>query len=152
MAETLLIEVVTPEKAVLTGHAEEVVLPGTTGQMGILPGHLPLLSGLDVGELVVRGFKGAMGKTAIDGERRFFVDGGFVEVLPGKVSVMTELCDGFDEIDIAAARTAIEEAERELLSLEEKSKAEEIEVDVLQQHQETLRRARMRLLFSESDE
>ncbi len=147
MAEKLTIEVVTPERAVLTGDAAQVILPGTEGQMGVLPGHLPLLSSLDVGELTVFGLSGS------DGEpRRFFVDGGFVEVLPDKVVVMTEHCEGLGEIDIEEARRAIEEAEKELLAIEEKAKAEEIEQDVYDLHQDALRRARMKLLVAEDNE
>jgi len=149
---TLTIEVVTPERAVLVGSADEVILPGSEGQMGILPGHLPLLSGLGIGQMTVRGFKGTVGKEQVTGERKFFVDGGFVEVLPDKVTVMTEACDGFDEIDVSAAKHQIEEAERELLAMEERAKTEEVEADVLKRHQDALKRARMRLLMHEEDE
>lgn len=148
MAETLFIEVVTPERAVFAGEVEEIVLPGSEGQMGILPGHLPLLSSLGIGEMIVRGYKGS-GESS---ERRFLVDGGFVEVLPNKVSVMTESCDGFDQIDVAAARTAIEEAEKALLSLETRSTAEQIEEEVFQTHHDALKRARMRLLMAEDQD
>lgn len=144
MAEKLRIEVVTPERAVLSGDADEVILPGNQGQMGILPGHLPLLSGLGIGQMVVKGFSG--------GERKFFVDGGFVEVLPDKVTVMTEACDGFDEIDAIQARTAIEEAEKELLAIEDRSKSEVIEEDVMIRHQEALKRARVRLMMSKGED
>lgn len=149
---TLTIEVVTPEKAVLVGSAEEVILPGSEGQMGILPGHLPLLSGLGIGQMTVKGFKGEIGREQVSGERKFFVDGGFVEVLPDKVTVMTEACDGYDEIDVNAAKAAIEEAERELLAMEERAKSEEVEGEVLERHQEALKRARMRLLMHEEGE
>lgn len=149
MAETFTIEVVTPERAVLTGQAEQVVLPGTNGQMGILPGHLPLLSSLDLGELVIQGFSADVGD---EGHRKYFIEGGFVEVLPNKVIVMTEFCEGLTEIDIEAAQAAIEEAEKELLAMEEKAKAEEIEQDIYEVHQQALRRARMQLLLADEDE
>jgi F-type H+-transporting ATPase subunit epsilon len=145
MAEKLTIEVVTPERAVLSGEADEVILPGSQGQMGILPGHLPLLTGLGIGQMIVRGFAGS-------GERKFFVDGGFVEVLPDKVTVMTEACDGFDEIDAAHARNAIEVAEKELLAIEERSKSEAVEEDVMVRHQEALKRARVRLMMSQGQD
>jgi F-type H+-transporting ATPase subunit epsilon len=149
MAETLTIEVVTPERAVLSGQAEEITLPGSEGQMGILPGHLPLLSGLGIGQMVVKGFSGSGSPS---GERKFFVDGGFVEVLPGKVTIMTEACDGFDEIDVAAARREIEVAEKELLDIEERSKNEAVEEDIMDRHHEALKRARMRLLTASGEE
>ncbi|MEZ4460569.1 MAG: ATP synthase F1 subunit epsilon [bacterium] len=150
MAETLTIEVVTPERAVISGEAEEVILPGSEGQMGILPGHLPLLSGLGIGQMVVRGFVSKGGTT--ERERKFFVDGGFVEVLPNKITVMTEACDGYDEIDAAEARQAIELAEKELLQFEERSKTETVEEDVMIRHQEALKRARTRLAMSQGEE
>ncbi len=150
MAESIFIEVVTPERAVLTGECSEVILPGTEGQMGILPGHLPLLSGLAIGTMTVKEFQPTGGGAS--GTRRFMVDGGFVEVLPDKISIMTEACAGQDEIDVAAARVAIEEAEKQLLAVEDKAKAEEVEAEVLKRHQDALRRARMRLLTAEGEE
>lgn len=148
---TMTIEVVTPERAVLVGEAEEIVIPGTEGQMGILPGHLPLLSGVAIGQMVVKGFKGTVGREQAQGDRKFFVDGGFVEVLPDKVTIMTEACDGYDEIDVSAARKEIEAAERELLAIEERAKSEEVEADILQRHQDALKRARTRLLMHEDE-
>ena len=149
MSGKIFIEVVTPERAVLAGEADEVILPGSEGQLGILPGHLPLLTGLDIGEMTIKGFSGKHIGADHSGTRKFFVDGGFVEVLPNKVSVMTETCDGFDAIDVEAAKIAIEKAERDLLSLEEVGKGELIEAEILQRHQEALKKARMRLICAE---
>lgn len=141
--ERILVEVVTPERAVLSEQADSVILPGENGEMGVLPGHLPLLTSLNVGELRV---------FSKDGERSFVVEGGFAEILPDRVTILTEACDGIDEIDVAAARDALKVAESELSRLEERSKDEEIEHDVMERHRERLRRARTRLVLGGGDE
>lgn len=134
------LEVVTPARAVLDIKVDAVDLPGIEGQLGILPDHLPLLTGLDVGEMIVRG---------PEGERRFFIDGGFAEVLGHKVTVLTEFCDGVDEIDIEHARQVKEQAEKDLSALEERSKSEPVEEDALEHHRKMLKRANTRLLLGE---
>lgn len=140
---TLEVEIVTPERAVFSGTVEEVVLPGAVGEMGVLPGHLPLLTAIAMGDLaVVQGGK----------VRHFFVEGGYAEILPNKVSVLTEACDGVDEIDVAKARMALEAAEKELAKLESKAKSEEIEGEVQEAHEKALERARRRLLVAEADQ
>jgi F-type H+-transporting ATPase subunit epsilon len=142
--EQIHIEVVTPERAVLSDQADSVILPGENGQLGVLPGHLPLLTSLSVGELrVVKG----------SSERSFVVEGGFAEILPNRVSILTEACDGVDEIDVSAAREAIKVAQAELEALEARSTDEEIEHDVMERHREALKRARTRLVLGggESD-
>lgn len=141
--ERIHVEVVTPERAVLSENADSVILPGENGQIGVLPGHLPLLTSLSVGELKV---------INDGGERNFVIEGGFAEVLPNKVSILTEACDGIDEIDVAAAREAMKVAEEELARLEEQSKDEEIEHDVMERHRERLRRARTRLVLGGGEE
>ena len=142
MAETLFVEIVTPERAVFTGTVSEVVLPGVVGEMGVLPGHLPLLTAIAMGDLAV---------VQDNKTRHFFVEGGYAEILPNKVSVLTEACDGIDEIDVSTAKKALETAEKQLLALEERSRAEEIEGDVRKAHEEALERARRRLLMAEGD-
>jgi F-type H+-transporting ATPase subunit epsilon len=143
MAEQMIqVEVVTPERAVLTDTAETVILPGNNGEIGVLPGHLPLLTSLSVGELRV---------ITASGTRSFVVEGGFAEILPDRVSILTEACDGVDEIDVAAAREALAVAQKELESLEARSTDEEIEHDVMENHREKLRRARSRLVLGGGD-
>ena len=141
-ATKLEVEVVTPEKAVFTGTADELVLPGSIGEMGVLPGHVPLLTGIAMGDLAVI----ESGKV-----RHFFIEGGYAEILPNKVTVLTENCDGVDDIDIARAREAVEEAEKELLAHEQKSKGEEAEGDIRAAHEQALERARKRLLVAEEN-
>ncbi len=140
MAEQITVEVVTPEKAVLSEQVDEVVLPGSVGQVGILPGHLPMLTGLNIGEMIIRD-RGE--------ERHFFVDKGFAEVLDDKVSVITQGCEGVNEIDIAHAQEEITTAEAEITRLEAKVEIEEGEEDLLELYRESLQRARMRLLVAD---
>ena len=99
------LEIVTPEKLVYTDEVDAVILPGSEGELGVLPHHAPLLSLLGAGELRVR--KGAT-------EESFAIVGGFVQVRPDKVVVMAETADLAAEIDIERAREARREAERAL--------------------------------------
>lgn len=134
------LEVVTPEKAVLSEFADDVVLPGVLGQMDILPGHLPLLSLLDVGQMEVR--KGGQ-------VRYFLISQGYVEVSDDKVTVLTELCEGVNDIDIEQARGALKDLEKELLDLEEVSKSETVEEEVFRKHRLALKKQRERVAFAE---
>lgn len=140
MANQIYLEVVTPEKAVLSEQVNAVVVPGSAGQMEILPGHRALLATLDMGEMIIR----TQGST-----RHFFVDRGYTEVHDDKVTVLTEGCDGASEIDVELARQALAESEKEVKKLEERSKAETIEEEIFQMHRDALRRARLRLAFAQ---
>lgn len=142
-AAKLKLEVVTPTRAVLSEQVDEVVLPGTEGQAGILPGHLPLLTGLAIGEMIVR-----VGGS----ERHFFVDRGFAEVLDNKVSVLTKNCEGVSDIDIAIARQEVQTAEAEIVRLERQVEIAEDEAELLHLYRESLKRARARLLVADPKE
>ncbi len=110
MADKLTLEVLTPEKIALRETVEEVVLPGLNGELGILPDHAPMISQLKTGVLCYRA--GA--------ERRVMhVSGGFAEVLPDKVSVMADVAEKPDEIDLKRAQEARTKAEQLLNSREE---------------------------------
>ncbi|MFW5967044.1 MAG: ATP synthase F1 subunit epsilon [Persicimonas sp.] len=141
--EHITLEVVTPERAVLSEEVETVVLPGSEGQLGVLPGHLPLLTSLQIGEMVIRDE---------DGERAFFVDEGFAEVLDDHVSVLTSECEGVSEIDIEKAREDVTVAEEEIERLEAKAEIEEEEEELLGRYRTSLRRARMRLVVAGDEE
>ncbi len=140
MAEKIELEVVTPEKAVYHDYVDDVVIPGLQGEMDILPGHLPLLAALDVGQLTIR--KG-------NDERFFLIDQGYAEVIDDRVTVLTEACEGVEDIDIEQARTILEEAREELQELEEVSKTERVEEELLESHRLALKRQRMRMAFVE---
>jgi F-type H+-transporting ATPase subunit epsilon len=105
MAETLRLEVVTPTRRVLEGRASEVRIPGVLGELGVLPGHTPLLTSLGTGEL-----KWSDGAT----EGRLVVQGGFAEVQPDAVTVLATTAETVDQIDLEAARAALSEAEAAL--------------------------------------
>ena len=101
----LLLEIVTPERQVLSEEVDSVVCPGIEGELGVLPHHAPLLTTLGVGELRIR--RG--------GEEEFFaIAGGFLQVRPDKVVVMAETADMASEIDLEKAEQARREAERTL--------------------------------------
>ena len=110
MADKLTLEVLTPEKIALRETVEEVVLPGLDGELGILPDHAPMISQLKTGVLSYR----------MAGDRRVMhVSGGFAEVLPDKVSVMADVAEKPDEIDLKRAQEARAKAEQLLNSREE---------------------------------
>ncbi len=98
-------EIVTPERLVLSETVDEVVLPGTEGYLGVLPGHAPLLTSLIPGEVVYK----AGGK-----ERFLAVSGGFAEVLPHRVSIVAETAERAEEIDVARAERSRDVAEKSL--------------------------------------
>jgi len=98
LPESIHLEIVTPERRLVSEVADEVVLPGSEGSLGVLPGHTPLLTTLGIGELTYR--RG--------GDRRYLaIAWGFVEVLPDRVSVLAEIAEraeGIDRERAAAAR------------------------------------------------
>ena len=99
------LEIVTPERLAYSDTVDSVQLPGLEGELGVLPGHAPLVSMLGVGELRIR--KGGA-------EESFAIVGGFLQVRPDKVVVMAETADKASEIDLETAQEARREAERVL--------------------------------------
>jgi F-type H+-transporting ATPase subunit epsilon len=106
MAEKLFLEVVTPQKAIVSEEAEIVIAPGSEGEFGALKGHTTFLTSLNVGTLR---YKDASGK-----DRYLFVNGGFSEVLPDKVTILAESAERRMDIDVERARKAKERAEKRL--------------------------------------
>lgn len=105
MADRIQLEVITPERRLLSEAVDSVTVPGMGGELGILPGHTPLISQLQTGVLsYVQG-----GAT-----KRLMVSGGFVEVNANRVSVLADVAEYPDEIDAAQARQEREQAERAL--------------------------------------
>ncbi len=102
MTDQLKIEVVTPQKSVVSDEAQIIMCPGTYGEFGVLKGHTPFLSTLKIG--TVR-YKDAGGT-----DRFVFVSGGFAETLPGKVTILAESAERRRDIDIDRARLALERA------------------------------------------
>ena len=105
MTDTLRLEVVTPSRRVLEGRASEVRIPGALGELGILPGHTPLLTSLGTGEVKF---------TEGDSTVRLVVQGGFAEIQPDAVTVLARVAETVDEIDLEAARAALGEAEEQI--------------------------------------
>ena len=105
MAETIQLEIVTPERLVVNDTAEYIEIPGKTGYLGVLPGHAPLITELAVGEISYTN----SGKT-----KRLAVAWGFAEVLQNKVTILAETAEKAEEIDTARAEAAKKKAEAEI--------------------------------------
>jgi F-type H+-transporting ATPase subunit epsilon len=108
MADTILLEIVTPDRLVLSEEVDEVAAPGSEGEFGVLPGHTPFLTTLKVGELTYR-----KGKEV----HHMAISWGYAEVSPKKVTVLAETVEAAAEIDIERARIAKERAEEALKKL-----------------------------------
>jgi len=108
MADTFQLEIVTPEKAVVRDSVTETQIPGKRGYLGILPGHAPLITELAVGEI---SYRKPGGET-----ERLAVAWGFAEVLPDRVTILTETAERASEIDVARAREQKRRAEERLRS------------------------------------
>jgi len=108
MASTIRLELVTPERLLLSDEVDEVVLPGYEGEFGVLPEHTQLLAILNVGMLWYR--KGsAINKIALGG--------GFAEVTHDRIVVMADTAERADEIDLERAQRARDRAEARLKEL-----------------------------------
>jgi F-type H+-transporting ATPase subunit epsilon len=129
MADRLKLELATPTRLVVSSEADEVVVPGVLGSFGVLPGHAPLLSLVGIGEVIYR-----LGRT----EHYLAVSGGFAEVGPDHVTILTETAERPEEIDPGRARAAGERAEQRLRA----AVVEETDVD---RALSALARARARL-------
>jgi F-type H+-transporting ATPase subunit epsilon len=116
MAENIRLEVVTPEKSVVSENAQIVMAPGTLGEFGVLSGHTPFLTTLKTGALK---YKDESGR-----ERFIFISSGFAEALPDRVTVLAESAERRKDIDIQRAKAAAERAEKRLQA---QSKEEEID-------------------------
>jgi len=101
----LTLEIVTPDRSLVREEVDEVVVPGSEGYLGVLPGHTPLLAVLKVGELWFR-----IGQEKHD----LAIAGGFVEVLPDRVTVLADIAERAQDIDLARAEAAQKRAEQRL--------------------------------------
>jgi F-type H+-transporting ATPase subunit epsilon len=108
MAENIRLEVVTPEKSVVSESAQIVMAPGSLGEFGVLAGHTPFLTTLKTGALK---YKDESGR-----ERFVFVSSGFAEALPDRVTVLAESAERRKDIDIQRAKSAVDRAEKRLQS------------------------------------
>ena len=105
MADRLTLEIATPTRLVVTATVDEIVIPGSEGYFGVLPGHAPFLTTVGIGELMYR-----VGRD----EHYLAVAGGFAEVRNDKVIVLADTGERPEEIDRVRAERARERAERRL--------------------------------------
>jgi F-type H+-transporting ATPase subunit epsilon len=130
----LHLEVVTPDKVLVSREVDTVVAPGTEGEFGILPGHIPFLSGILPGEL----------RYEADGKKESLaVMEGFSEVSEDRVSVLVDAAEKATDIDLERARSALDRA-RERLARERGAE----DVDFLRA-EASLRRALVRVKVAE---
>ncbi|MFZ1986427.1 MAG: F0F1 ATP synthase subunit epsilon [Desulfatitalea sp.] len=135
MAENIKLEIVTPEKSVVSEEAQIVMAPGTLGEFGVLVGHTPFMTSLKLGMVryVDKGGK----------ERLVFVSGGFAEALPDRVTILAESAERRKDIDIERAKAALARAEERL------AKEGDDTVDYTRAHA-ALARAILRIRMAES--
>jgi F-type H+-transporting ATPase subunit epsilon len=105
MANKILLEIVTPERTLLSEMVDVVVAPGELGEFGVLAHHIPFLTKLKIGELRFR----------VDNKTRYVsTTGGYAEVLPDRVTVLTSAAEEATDIDVIRAKAARERAEQRL--------------------------------------
>lgn len=119
---TIHLDIVTPEKLAVSAEVDSIIAPASDGEIGILPGHAPLLARLGLGPLRYR----------VGNETKVFVvAGGFIEVKKGsKVSVFAEAAEMADEIDIERAKQAAERAKEKLSTARDLTAKELAEVEL----------------------
>jgi len=109
LPDKLQLEIVTPDRLLLREEVEELQIPGKNGYLGILPGHAPLITELQIGELSYR-----QDKTT----HYLSVAWRYCEVLPDRVTVLAEIAERAEEIDVNRALAAKERAEKRLAGLQ----------------------------------
>jgi F-type H+-transporting ATPase subunit epsilon len=100
---SLALEIVTPDRAIVSQQVDEVQLPGSEGYFGVLPGHTPLLASLQVGEMWYR-----------VGQQKHYlaIAFGFAEILPDRVTVLAHMAERPEDIDVSRAEAAKQRAEQ----------------------------------------
>ena len=104
MAMTVHVDIVSAEREIYSGQAEMIFAPAVLGEVGIAPGHAPMLTRLGPGEVRL--------KLADSSEQAFYVSGGMLEVQPRVVTVLSDTAERAEDLDEAAAVKAKEDAER----------------------------------------
>ena len=132
MPGRILLDIVTPDKLLLSQEVDMVIAPGTEGEFGVLPGHCRFFSSLRVGELRYR----------VGEETRYMsIMWGFADVTPRRVTILAEVAEKAEDIDIERARAKVLEAEARL---EAGGSREEIDASLL-----SLEKARLRKKVAE---
>ncbi|ANN79747.1 F0F1 ATP synthase subunit epsilon [Bordetella flabilis] len=133
---TLHVDVVSAEASIFSGEAKFVVLPGEAGELGILPGHTPLISRVRPGTLkIVR---------ADDGEENVFVAGGILEVQPGSVTVLADTAIRAADLDEAKAEAARQKAQEALRNAKDKADIAVVEAELAMLAAQALAARRLR--------
>jgi len=110
MRKDFELEVLTREGSVLSVQAEEVIAPGEEGYLGVLAGHAPLVTALDIGLVTLR---------TSDGEQELLaISGGFMEVRPERTVILAETAERAEEIDRERAERALRRAEERLTAMD----------------------------------
>ncbi|MBM7622901.1 F0F1 ATP synthase subunit epsilon [Sporohalobacter salinus] len=105
MANTVQVDILTAERTVYSEEVEMVIVPAIDGDLGVLPNHAPLVTGLDIGKIRIKK----------DGEEiKLATSGGFMEVKPDQVNILADTAEFPDEIDIKRAKDAKNRAENRL--------------------------------------
>lgn len=102
----LMVDVVSTERSIFSGEARFVEVPGAQGELGVLPGHTPLLTGVRPGTVRIEAADGS--------ETYLYIAGGFVEIQPDRVTVLADTAMRADSLDHARAERAREEAQARL--------------------------------------
>ena len=125
---SITLEIVTPDQPLVTKTVDSVQVPGSEGYFGVLPGHTPLLATLSIGELWYR-----------QGNTRYHlaIAGGFAEVLPDRVTILAQIAERAEDIDVPRAQRAKAQAEEAL--------AKSAEPYDIERAQESLLKATVRL-------
>lgn len=131
---TMQLEIVTPMGQKLKDTVTELTAPGVMGELGILPGHIAIMTVLDIGKMSFTPAAGGAPKVLA-------VNGGFLEVAADKLIVLTETAEFATEIDVARAQTAKERAEKALATLESGSAS-------FEQTERARKRAEVRLVVA----
>lgn len=133
MDKYFLLEIVTPYGLVVSSKVEEVYIPGSQGDFGVLPGHIPFLTSLRIGELHYRRDKEI---------HLLAINRGFAEVTPTRTTILTDTAEPAEEIDVERAQTARTRAEEGLKTLAKDDPAYLKEIEALE-------RAKVRLRIAE---
>ena len=132
--KTVQVDIVTPERTVFEGEAEMVIAKGADGELGVLAGHIPLVTPLKIAPIRIK---------QSDGELQLAISGGFLEVRPDKVTVLAETAERAEEIDVDRAQEAKARAEQKLQSLDPSDPEYE-------EYQQDLQKAETRLQVAKS--
>jgi len=140
MPETMQLEIVTPSRKVLDAQVESVTLPGSEGELGVLPEHIPMVTTLDTGVLAY----------SSNGESRAMaVHWGYAQVEADRVSVLAELAESSHEIDVDRAKQAEARARETLSGISVSGDDWEAEQQRLSKYETKLKRALVRQQVSQ---